>query len=156
MEEEVNLVVPTMVKLAVLVVVLVDILQLVIQDHQMHLLTEFHQPLKVMQVVLLLAIMVVLVVVVPVLPVVILQQMQVVMVVLDCQIPSELAQVYSMLVAEAALVMDRALVQEEMVAAVKVDQEMSQQGMELQTPEVVVEVDILQIQEDQVVLELLW
>ena len=80
----------------VLVAVDVGIVQVELQDHQLHLLTEFHQLPKVMQVVLLLAIMVVVAVVVPVLLEVIRLDRLVLMVALDCQILLELVQLYSM------------------------------------------------------------
>ena len=151
MEEEEATLVP-LVDLVDLVVVDVDMLVLELEVQQMHLLMVNHQLFRVLLVdlVVLLVVEVEVVLVRLVLPV---QEILADLVVMDYQIPSELAQVYSMLVAVVEPVMARALVLEETVAVVKETQE---ELMELQTPEVVVEVGILILPLRLVVLELLW
>ena len=149
MAEEATLAV--MVLLVDLVVVDVDMEVLELEVQQMHLLMANHQLFRVLLVVVV-ALLVVEVEVVPVKLAPTVQEILVDLVVMEYQIPSELAQVYSMAAVVVEPVTAWVLVMEETVEEVM---ETPQEVMELLTPEVVEVADILPPPLSLVVLELL-
>ena len=144
----------TLVPLAVLVdlvVVDADMRAVDLEVQQMQLLMAYHQLFRVLLVVMV-VLLVVEVEVVPVRLVLPVQEILVDLVVMEYQIPSELAQVYSMAAVVVEPVTAWVLVMEETVEEVM---ETPQEVMELLTPEVVPVADILPAPLSLVVLELL-